>query len=135
MVAPQPLRSIRSSVLGFDKAARVQKFRLAQARSDKLQTGDGNSLSFHWHRYRHGQRRIPRKVYGRGVLRAEHLQFKHHGSAEEWKFGRQFLKRWQGDKINLLEDLAEVVLPRRLLLQSIFVIVRGIQFAQIDDWL
>src|ERR1700693_5888905 len=135
MVAPQPLRSIRSSVLGFDKAARVQKLRLAQPPSDKLQAGDGNGLPLHWHRYRHRQRRIPRKVYCRGVLRVEHLQFKHDGSAEEWKFGRQLLKRWQGDEINLLKDLAEVVLPRGLPLQSILVIVRVFQFAQIDDCL
>src|SRR6202011_3174795 len=116
--------SIRSSVLGFDKAARVQKFRLAQPPSDKLQAGDGNGFPFHWHRYRHRQRRIPRKVYCRGVLHVEHQQFKQEGRAEEWKFGRQLLKRWQGNEVNLLKDLAEVVLPRGLPLQSILVIAR-----------
>src|ERR1700694_1620695 len=109
--------AVRLCPRSLDQAARVQKLRLAQPPSDKLQAGDGNGLPFHWHRYRHRQRRIPRKVYCRGVLRVEHLQFKHNGSAEEWKFGRQLLKRWQRDKINLLEDLAEVVLPRRLPLQ------------------
>src|SRR6202171_804046 len=44
-------------------------------------------------------------------------------------------ERWQRDKINFLEDLAEGALPRRLPLQRILVIVRGIQFAQIDDCL
>src|ERR1700736_3702173 len=133
--SPTAVASIRSSAPGFDQAARIQKFRLAQARSDKLQAGDGNGLPFHWHQYRHRQRRIPRKVYCRRVLRVEHLQFKQEGRAEEWKFGWQLLKRWQGNEVNLLKDLAEVVLPRGLPLQSILVIARVFQFAQINDCL
>src|SRR6202051_4838437 len=132
--SPTAIASIRSSALGFDQAARIQKFRLAQSRSDKLQAGDGNGLPFHWHRYRYRQRQIPRKVYCRGVLRVEHLQFKHDGPAEEWKFGRQLLKRWEGNEINLLKDLTEVVLPCVLPLQSILVILRVFSFALFDDY-
>jgi hypothetical protein len=66
-----PLR-FRSSILnrGLHQPTCVKELRLAQPRSDQLQTGHGHLVTLQ--RYRERQRRVARKIHGRRILQSEH---------------------------------------------------------------
>ena len=49
--------AFQSTLIGFDNATRIEKFRLAQGRSDQLKAGEGNIFPFDRNGYR--QRGIP----------------------------------------------------------------------------
>src|SRR5215469_1247484 len=96
-------------ILQLDQSAGVQKLGLAQLRSDKLHTGQGDVLDVK--RYRNCQSGVPGEIYWNSVLQGQNSRLQERYPSNEWNYRRRRLKGWQGDKINFLEGAVQGKLP------------------------